>query len=167
VLENKRPPANLLFKNPVHILATGLGSGLSPKAPGTVGSLLAVFVYIVALNGLPALVQGIIIGVTLLAGFYICGKTAKDWNAHDHKAIVWDEWVGQWMVLMVVPPTTISWVVGFLLFRLFDVFKPWPISWADRSLHGGVGIMLDDVLAALAAIASYWIIFLVLQAVVG
>lgn len=89
--------------------------------------------------------------LTSLAGFYICGKTSRDWGVHDHNAIVWDEFVGLWITMFLIPPTWVNLLLGFALFRLFDIWKPWPIRWLDRTVHGGVGIMVDDIAAGVVA----------------
>ncbi len=143
-----------IMSNPVHCLATGLGSGLSPKAPGTTGSLAAVLIFVISLSHLSVIWQiTIVVGATI-AGIYLCGKTAKDWGTHDHASIVWDEWAGQWLVLLGVSWNSWEIILGFLLFRLFDIWKPWPIRWLDKHVHGGLGIMLDDLVAAVYALAA-------------
>ena len=138
-------------RDPVHWLAFGFGSGLAPKAPGTAGTLAAIPLYLL-LQPLPLLVYVAVLILAALAGIYFCGKTARDLGVHDHPGIVWDEFVGFW-IAMIAAPASWGWLVcGFLLFRLFDIWKPWPIRWADRRVHGGLGIMLDDVLAGLFAL---------------
>jgi phosphatidylglycerophosphatase A len=82
-----------------------------------------------------------------LVGIYLCGRTARALGVHDHPGIVWDEFAGLWLALFALPPDWYWPLLGFALFRLFDIAKPWPISWLDRNLHGGTGIMLDDILA--------------------
>lgn len=138
------------WRNPVHILASGFGSGLAPRAPGTFGTLAALPIVWLA-QMLPAWSYA---GVTLLmfvAGIWICGRAARDWGVSDHPAIVWDEIVGL-LVTMSVAPTGLVWLLaGFALFRLFDITKPWPISSLDRQVHGGFGIMLDDLVAGIFA----------------
>lgn len=145
-----------VLKNPVHLLATGCGSGLSHKAPGTVGSIAAVIVHQLTLTHLPIVWQLWIILFAFFVGIFLCGKTAADWRSHDHSAIVWDEWIAQWMVLALISNSLFAVVTGFLLFRLFDVLKPWPVSWIDRHIHGGMGIMLDDVAAGFLAVVVFW-----------
>ena len=139
-----------ILANPIHLLAFGFGAGLSPKAPGTMGTVVAVLIYLV----LPSMPPTIYVGLILLSfvfGIWICGKTAEDLGVHDHGGIVWDEFVGYW-VTMFMAPSGLFWVLlGFVLFRLLDIFKPWPIKWADKELAGGLGIMLDDVLAGIMA----------------
>ena len=137
-----------ILANPIHLLAFGFGAGLSPKAPGTMGTVVAVLIYLV----LPSMPPTIYVGLILLSfvfGIWICGKTAEDLGVHDHGGIVWDEFVGYW-ITMFMAPSGLFWVLlGFVLFRLLDIFKPWPIKWADKELAGGLGIMLDDVLAGI------------------
>ena len=132
-----RDLARLVFRDPVHWLAFGLGSGLLPVAPGTWGSPLAVM--------LPVLVAA------FAAGCVICGTSARRLGVHDHGGIVFDEIVAMLLVLCVTPRTPGWTLVAFLAFRVFDVAKPWPIREADHRIPGGLGIMLDDVLAAVYA----------------
>ena len=140
------------WRNPIHWLAFGFGSGAAPKAPGTFGTLAALLPYYF-LQDLPLLPYLAIILISFVAGIYICGQCSKDLGVHDHGGIVWDEFVGLWITLIAVP-TGWPWVVlGFVLFRIFDIAKPWPIRWADKQVSGGLGIMLDDVLAGLYALA--------------
>lgn len=127
-------------------LALGLGAGLSPKAPGTVGTLVAVPLYLL-LQGLPLWGYLLVLSLAFVLGVWLCGVTARHLGVHDHPGIVWDEFVGYWLT-MAAAPHGWAWVLlGFGLFRLFDIAKPWPIRLADRRLGGGLGIMLDDVLA--------------------
>jgi phosphatidylglycerophosphatase A len=141
---NKVPPS--VFSNPVHFLAFGLGSGAVPKAPGTAGTLAAVPLYLL-LNQLPLTGYLLVLLLAFGAGIYLCGRTAQDLGVHDHGGIVWDEFVGFWLTMLVAPPGW-QWVLaGFVLFRLFDIVKPFPINWFDRHIKGGLGIMLDDALA--------------------
>ena len=143
------PPS--IFKNPVHFLAFGFGAGLSPKAPGTMGTLVAVPLYLVLIHGLNVYAYlGVIIAAFIL-GIYLCGRTAGDLGVHDHGGIVWDEFVGFWITMIMVPPTWYWIIVGFVLFRLFDILQPFPIGLLDKKVQGGFGIMLDDVIAGLYA----------------
>lgn len=147
------------MSDPVHLLAAGFGSGLAPRAPGTAGTLAGVPLYLaLAPLPLPAYL-GLILGLFLL-GVWICGRAARDLNAHDHPSIVFDEMIG-YLVTMAGAPSGCGWLVlGFVLFRFFDIVKPWPISLLDRKVPGGFGIMLDDLAAGLLALS-------VLQAVRG
>ncbi len=140
------PTFKELLSNPVHFLAFGFGSGLFPKAPGTAGTLLGILAWIFLVK-LSLVTYIIIIVIAALAGIYFCGKTARDLNVHDHSGIVWDEIVGIWLAMILVPVTW-GWIlVSFLLFRFLDILKPWPISWIDKNISGGIGIMADDLLA--------------------
>lgn len=152
-----KTPFNL--KSPVHLLAIGLGSGLLKPAPGTWGTLLAIPFYFL-LNQLPLLHYGMALLFAFILGIYLCGKTAKDIGAHDHGAIVWDEFVGLWIALAFIPADAnhLYWVAaGFMFFRFFDIVKPFPIGFLDKKVHGGFGIMLDDVVAGLYAMACLMI----------
>ena len=143
------PKPNL--SNPVHLLAFGFGTGCSPKAPGTVGTLLAVVLYL-PLAYLPLGIYLAITAAVIVAGVAICGMTARDLKTHDHPGIVWDEIAG-YLVTMIAAPAGWGWALaGFALFRLFDIWKPWPISWLDRRVSGGLGIMLDDLAAGAMAL---------------
>ena len=144
-------PVELLnLRNPVHFLALGFGSGLAPKAPGTFGSLAAIpLIYLLAQPGLWLYLPLTL--VACLAGAWICGHAARDMGVHDHSAIVWDEVAGMLLTMLAVPLSWSNLLVGFVLFRVFDILKPWPISYLDRHMHGGVGIMADDVLAGILA----------------
>lgn len=147
------------MKNPIHLLAFGLGSGLAPKAPGTFGTIAALPVWWLLLDGIPVLPYLGILVAGLALGVVVCEITSRDMGVHDHGGIVWDEWIGLWITLLALPGDGHIWwlVYGFALFRMFDILKPWPIGWLDRRVKGGFGIMIDDVLAGIMA-------WLVLQA---
>ena len=136
--------------NPIHLLAFGFGSGAAPKAPGTWGTLAAVLIYW-PLSQLSPEHYLLMLLVTSVMGIYICGQTARDLGVHDHGSIVWDEFVGFWITMFAAPVGSVWVVVGFVLFRFFDIIKPWPISWIDKKITGGFGIMLDDVIAGVMA----------------
>jgi phosphatidylglycerophosphatase A len=136
--------------NPIHLLAFGFGSGAAPKAPGTWGTLAAVLIYW-PLSQLSPEHYLLMLLVTSVMGIYICGQTARDLGVHDHGSIVWDEFVGFWITMFAAPVGWVWVVVGFVLFRFFDIIKPWPISWIDKRITGGLGIMLDDVIAGVMA----------------
>lgn len=139
-----------VVRHPVHWFAFGFGSGLAPWAPGTFGTLAAVpfYLYLQSWAFIPYLV---FLLVTFVLGIYFCGRSSALLGVHDHGGIVWDEMVGFWLTMLFVP-TGWYWIVaGFVLFRLFDIVKPWPIGAIDKHVHGGFGIMLDDILAALYA----------------
>ena len=139
------------IRNPIHLIAAGFGSGLAPRAPGTFGTLAALIPWW-PLHFLSPWHYWIVIALGFVVGIYICGKTARDLRTHDHGAIVWDEFIGVWIALAWLPTNGVWIVAGFVLFRLFDIWKPWPIRWCDRNIHGGLGIMLDDVLAGAFAL---------------
>ena len=157
---NEKQPDNLastVLRDPVHFLAFGFGSGLLPIAPGTWGSFFTALVYwwfapvdLYVLLGISA--------VLFVLGIWICGTSSRRLGVHDHGGIVWDEIVGMLLTLSVVPPEPLWIVAAFFAFRLFDVWKPWPIRDVDHSLHGGLGIMLDDVLAAAYAALALFIL---------
>jgi len=140
------------FKDPVHWLAFGLGSGLSPRAPGTVGTIAALPIYWFFLQDLSLPMYLAVLVLTSLIGVYLCHKTAKDLKVHDHGGIVFDEWVGMWITLLLVPQGWEWLLLGFVLFRFFDIVKPWPIKFFDEKVAGGLGIMLDDIVAGLIAL---------------
>lgn len=143
--------AKAILKNPLHCLAFGFGSGLAPKAPGTFGTLMAVPFYIVMAHlGWP--IYAVIVVAAFFVGVYLCGKTADDLGVHDHPGIVWDEFVGFWIAMFMAPAGWLWLILGFTLFRLFDIWKPWPIKHLDQNMTSGMGIMIDDVLAGIYAL---------------
>jgi phosphatidylglycerophosphatase A len=144
------PPASVVFRDPIHLLAFGFGSGLAKYAPGTFGSLAALVLYF-AIAGLPGWAYLTVAVVVTVAGFHICGESARRLGVHDHPGIVWDEWAGM-LITLAFAPAGLTWVlVGFLLFRLFDILKPFPARYFDRHWHSGAGIVMDDVVAGLYA----------------
>jgi phosphatidylglycerophosphatase A len=149
-----------VWRNPIHFVAFGFGSGTSPVAPGTVGTMMAVLIYI-PMQGLSWPIYLILVLSSFFAGIWLCGRTASDIGVHDHGGIVWDEFVGYW-ITMFMAPTGFLWIVlGFVLFRLFDIVKPWPIRWLDSNVSGGFGVMIDDVLAGLMAYACLQVLAMV------
>ena len=146
-----------VLRDPVSLLAFGLGTGLSPVAPGTVGSLLALPIAWATLDA-GLYWQLATAAFLVVAGVWICGESARRIGVHDHGGIVWDEIAGMYLVLLVAPPTIAGWALSFGAFRLFDIVKPWPIRDLDHRISGGLGIMLDDLAAALYAaliVATY------------
>ena len=139
-----------VWRNPIHFLAFGLGSGASPYAPGTSGTAMAVAIYCL-LPEMSVLGYAVFLVITSLVGIYLCDKTSKDLGVHDHGGIVWDEFVGYWITMFLAPSGWIWIILGFIFFRIFDIWKPWPIKWVDKEVHGGVGIMLDDILVGIIA----------------
>lgn len=158
-----------LIRNPVHFLAFGLGSGLIRPAPGTWGTLAGLLLYIpLAPFVQHPVITAIFLLITFALGCYLCGKTARDIGVHDFGGIVWDEFVGIWLTLALTPPAffaksaLLAYSAAFIAFRIFDIIKPPPIRQLDRRIHGGLGIMIDDIVAALFAAAALWLISLVL-----
>jgi len=141
-----------LLSHPAHFIALGLGSGLAPKAPGTFGTLMALPLYALLAYWLVPLWIVVLCLPAFAVGSWAAQKTCEDMGVHDHGAIVIDEIVAMWLVLAIAPATALGWLTAFLLFRLFDIVKPWPINWLDERVHGGFGVMLDDLLAAVYAV---------------
>ena len=138
-------PASV-WQNPLHFIAFGFGSGAVPIAPGTFGTLLAIPFYL-AIQSTSNTVYLLITLVVTLASIWICSRTSKEIGVHDHQGMCLDEFVG-YIVTMYHAPHGWGWVlIGFLLFRLFDIWKPWPIRFIDERMTGGAGMILDDVLA--------------------
>ena len=151
------------IRNVRHLLACGFGSGLSPWAPGTVGTLVAVPIYLV-LSMLPLLAYLAVLVVMIAAGVWACGAAARDLGSDDPPAIVWDEIVGFLVAMMAAPAGWIWVITGFLLFRAFDIFKPWPVSVADGRTRGGLGIMIDDIVAGLMSFAIIQFLAMIVEA---
>lgn len=138
------------MRHPVQCLAFGFGAGLAPKAPGTFGTLVAIPFYWL-MQDLSLLSYLGVVLASFVVGIYFCDVAAKAQQTHDHPGIVWDEMVGYWLTMTFAPAGWLWVFIGFALFRLFDIVKPWPIGWLDRRVRGGFGIMLDDILAAVYA----------------
>ena len=146
----EQPLAPTPFRSPVQFLAFGFGSGLFPKAPGTAGTLVAVPLYLLV-SGLNLPAYSLFIVVTALLGIWICDVASRQLGVHDHPGIVWDEFVGYWITMWAVPVDWVWIVAGFLVFRVYDIAKPWPVGPLDKKVKGGFGIMIDDVLAGIMA----------------
>ena len=148
----------ILLSSPAGWLACGFGSGLAPVAQGTFGSLAALLPWLL-LRRLPLPAHVLALLAAFGIGVWACGAANRALQVADHRSIVWDEFVGQWVALLpllvLVPATgaALAWsmLAGFALFRLFDVWKPWPIGWLDRRVKGGLGVMVDDLLAGVFA----------------
>lgn len=139
--------SRLKMSNPWHLLAVGFGSGLKPnrsRHDGIAGSDSV----LVSDDLLPRQLYSLVVMLGICIGVYLCHQTAKDMGVHDHGSIVWDEFIGMWITLMALPTNDWQWVAaGFVIFRILDMWKPWPIRWFDRNVHGGMGIMIDDIVA--------------------
>lgn len=139
---------------PDHWIAFGFGAGLSPTAPGTMGTLVAVPIYLLLAN-LPGLVYMIAVAALIGVGIWACRKVADEMGDQDPPAIVWDEVVGFLVAMSAAPMISLNWLImGFLLFRLFDIYKPWPVSWAHGRYRGGLGVIADDLVAG----AMAWVV---------
>lgn len=150
--------AKQVFSNPIHFFAFGFGSGLSPKAPGTMGTLAAL--PLIGLAHLLSFPLWLLFLITTLAGLWLAEKSSKALGVHDHSGIVIDEFAGMMLTLLFIPLSWFSVLMGFALFRLFDIWKPWPIRVIDQKVHGGLGIMLDDLLAGVYSALSLQIILI-------
>jgi phosphatidylglycerophosphatase A len=142
------PDARFAFSHPAHAVALGFGAGLSRYAPGTAGTVLAWVLGWLLLDDQAPAVQLSVLGAAFALGVWACGLTGRHLGVADHGAMVWDEVVA-FLIVLVVLPKTLAWqAAGFVLFRAFDIVKPRPIRWLERRLHGGLGVMADDLLAA-------------------
>lgn len=138
------------FRSAMQFLAFGFGSGLSPKAPGTAGTVAAIPLFLLLAQADLLLYSGLLL-LTFIAGVYICEQASRELKVHDHPGIVWDEFVGYWIAMWGMPLSWQTVLAGFVLFRIFDIAKPWPIRLLDKQVHGGLGIMIDDVVAGVFA----------------
>ncbi len=148
-----KPDRKFLLAHPAHFLALGFGSGLAPKAPGTWGTLVALPIYLLAIQFAGAWLIALLAAILFIVGIWTAEVTGRALGVADHGSIVIDE-IAAYLLVLAVTPRTFWWVLlAFGLFRLFDIWKPWPIRLADRKLKGGFGVMFDDLLAALFSIA--------------
>ncbi|MEO8160833.1 MAG: phosphatidylglycerophosphatase A [Arenimonas sp.] len=145
--------ARKLLRHPAGWIACGFGSGLSPRAPGTVGSLLALLPWWLWLRELPPWQYALVLGCAFALGVWAADWAITKLDRQDPGVVVCDEFVGLWLALLLAPPGWPWMLAGFALFRLFDIWKPWPVRWADQQVHGGFGTMLDDLLAGAYAFA--------------
>lgn len=153
-MTTSRPDLRFLVAHPAHLLAFGFGSGLAPRAPGTVGSLLGLPLFWLIAAAAPDLGNRVVLVVAaFLLGIWACARTGRALGVADHGGIVWDEIVAFALVLLFTPPGWGWLALAFALFRLFDILKPWPIAYFDRRLKNGFGVMFDDLLAAAYAVA--------------
>ncbi len=153
----KTSTLDVALKTPTGFLAFGFGSGLAPFAPGTFGTLAAVPIYyLMALLTWPFYLMVLV--VTFVLGIYLCEQASQNLGVHDHGGIVWDEFVGLWLTLFLIPNQWYWVLLGFVLFRFFDIVKPFPIKWLDKKVKGGFGIMIDDVIAGLFAWAVLMVV---------
>ncbi len=148
------PQSNLPspYRSPAQFFAFGFGSGLAPRAPGTFGTLAAVPFYVLLAQLGPGL-YSVALLITFVFGVWVCEAASKQLQVHDHPGIVWDEFVGYWITMFALPPDWVWILAGFVAFRVFDIVKPWPIGALDKRVGGGMGIMIDDVVAGAMACA--------------
>ena len=144
--------AQIALKTPSGLLAFGFGSGLSPYAPGTAGTIAAI-PFAIALKHLDGFWFWLMLVTTFVLGVWVCGRVSEKMGVHDHGGIVWDEMVGYWLAVAFVPAQWEWLLAAFIAFRFFDILKPWPIKQLDKNVSGGFGIMIDDVLAAMYTMA--------------
>ncbi|GKX50294.1 phosphatidylglycerophosphatase A family protein [Budvicia aquatica] len=142
----------LSLTNPLHWIAVGFGSGLSPKAPGTMGTIAAIpFFLLLQPLSIPAYL-GVLL-VAFVIGVWACQSATDAIGQEDHGGLVWDEFVGLWITCIALPQG-FGWILlAFVLFRFFDILKPWPINWVEKRYSGGFGVMMDDVIAGVIALA--------------
>ncbi len=153
-----RPTARFLFAHPAHFLALGFGTGLAPVAPGTVGTLLGFPIYGLLAGRLAPVELLAAVAVMFALGIWACRKTGADLGIADHSAMNWDEVVAFVLVLAITPPGLGWQAFAFFAFRFFDVVKPAPIRYFDRTLKGGFGVMFDDIVAALYTLLAMAIV---------
>lgn len=148
---------------PDHLIAYGFGAGLSPMAPGTMGTLVAIPIYLVLAN-LPGLLYFVALAILIGVGLWACDKVAAEMGEDDPSSIVWDEVVGFLVAMAAAPVVSLAWILmGFILFRLFDIYKPWPVSWAEERFKGGLGIIADDLVAG----AMTWVVLTFMAMIVS
>ena len=142
------PTARFTFAHPAHVIALGMGTGLAPVAPGTVGTALAFPIFMLLDRWLDAPWLFAVIVIFFAIGVWACGRTGRDLGVSDHGAMNWDEVVAMLLILLIVPDGWEWWILSFVVFRVFDVLKPPPIRYIDRTMKGGLGVMFDDIVAA-------------------
>lgn len=147
-------PARIVLRHPLGWIASGFGVGLAPRAAGTFGSLAALLPWWLWLRHLPVAYYVVVVVVAFALGVWAGGWVIDRIKVEDPSVVVWDEFIGQWLALMLAPAGWVWMLAGFGLFRLFDIWKPWPVSWADAKLKGGFGAMFDDALAGLYAFGA-------------
>jgi len=146
-----------VWTNPIHFIACGFGIGALPIMPGTYATLAAIPLYLILVK-LPLAAYITITILLNVLGVWLCHVTNRDFGTDDHPAAVWDEIAAFLIVMIAVPVTWYYIAIGVVLFRIFDIWKPGPIGWIDRNVHGGLGVMLDDILAALVSLAILQVI---------
>lgn len=154
-----QPTWKWLWQRPICLLGFGFGTGLAPRAPGTFGTLPAFpLAALISLLGFPWWLNTIIATLLFMVGIPICAYTEKALGQQDYGGIVWDEIAAMTLILLFIPVSFYGWIAAFALFRVFDAWKPWPIRWFDAHIHGGLGIMLDDLIAAILSLLVWWLL---------
>lgn len=149
-----KPDFRFITSHPAYFIAFGFGSGLVPWAPGTIGTLVGFPCYaLLRLAGIHGLWLALLCLPLFLLGVYVSEKADQALGVHDHGGANFDEVVAMLLILSITPDSWLAWLVAFVLFRLFDILKPWPIRWFDENVHGGLGVMLDDIVAAVPCMA--------------
>jgi phosphatidylglycerophosphatase A len=148
---NPSQSPSALLRHPAGWIASGFGSGFSPRAPGTVGTAVALLPWL-GLRTLPLPYYALAIVLAFAVGVWASAWVVRRSGVQDPQVVVWDEFVGVWIALIAAPAGWTWMLAGFVLFRLFDIWKPWPVSWADEEIGGGLGVMLDDVVAGIYAL---------------
>lgn len=154
---NKTTTPRSIWQNPLHFIAFGFGSGAMPYAPGTFGTLASIPFYLLFQHWVEW-AYIILTCVMVVIGIYVCGRTCREIGVHDHPGAVFDEFVGFFVTMSTAPLGWIWIIIGFSLFRLFDIWKPIPIGWIDKNMKGGFGIVLDDVVAGIYAAIVIWVL---------
>jgi len=149
---NVPPIPESIWQHPLHFIAFGFGSGACPFAPGTLGTLFAVPFYLIAC-AFGDKVYAFLTLIFVLMSIYVCAKASQAVLVDDHQGMCLDEFAGFFVTMLFLPHTYIWIIAGFILFRLFDIWKPWPISYIDQHMHGGFGMIFDDVIAGVFACA--------------
>jgi phosphatidylglycerophosphatase A len=155
------PSSGWVFSRPDRLIAFGFGTGLLRPGSGTWGTLLAAILWWPLQQTVPHGILGIALLLGLVVGIWICGRTANSLGVADHVGIVWDEIIAFWLLMWAIPFNWVTLIVAFVLFRFFDVYKPFPIGWFDQNFKGGFGVMVDDLIAAFYAwlLMMTWFVF--------
>lgn len=149
--KKKQPTPDAVWQDPRYFIAFGFGSGAMPVAPGTFGTLMAIPFYLLLSAALPLTYYIAFVVLFIIGSSWLSDQLSKETDTHDHPGMCIDEFAG-FFVTMINAPIGLGWVIlGFLLFRFFDIVKPWPISWIDENVHGGFGMILDDVVAGVVS----------------
>ncbi|MBA2654352.1 MAG: phosphatidylglycerophosphatase A [Gammaproteobacteria bacterium] len=155
-----------VFTDPITFLSFGFGTGLLPSMPGTWGTLIAIPFYLL-FRSFPWQLYLALVLVTFVVGIWMCEQTEKKCGVHDDPGIVWDELVGYWTTMFLAPAGLFWVIIGFLLFRFFDIFKPWPIGWLNRHASGGWGVMIDDFVAGIFSFILLQILAWIISVLIG